>query len=59
MFVAVPRFVFADGAKPGSTAAGESSVVQLLGSLFDKVEAEYGVFATRFYRAFRPKPREL
>lgn len=27
----------------------------MLGSLFDKVEQEYGLFATRFYRAFRPK----
>merc|ERR1719341_2704232 len=49
------QFVFAEGAKPGSTAAGENSVVQMLGSLFDEVEGCYGVFATRFYRAFRPK----
>ncbi|XP_063845071.1 kinase D-interacting substrate of 220 kDa B-like isoform X8 [Scylla paramamosain] len=49
------KFIFAEGAKPSSTAAGENSVVQMLGSLFDMVEREYGMFATRFYRAFRPK----
>ncbi|KAK4298504.1 hypothetical protein Pmani_029160 [Petrolisthes manimaculis] len=49
------KFIFAEGAKPSSTAAGENSVVQMLGSLFDMVEREYGIFATRFYRAFRPK----
>lgn len=52
------RFIFAEGAKPSSTAAGENSVVQMLGSLFDMVEREYGMFATRFYRAFRPKAGE-
>ncbi|XP_066960027.1 kinase D-interacting substrate of 220 kDa B isoform X4 [Macrobrachium rosenbergii] len=51
------KFIFAEGAKPSSTAAGENSVVQMLGSLFDMVEREYGMFATRFYRAFRPKPQ--
>ncbi|XP_050730432.1 kinase D-interacting substrate of 220 kDa B-like isoform X8 [Eriocheir sinensis] len=49
------KFIFAEGAKPSSTAAGENSVVQMLGSLFNMVEREYGMFATRFYRAFRPK----
>lgn len=51
------KFIFAEGAKPSSTAGGENSVVQMLGSLFDMVEKEYGMFATRFYRAFRPKPQ--
>ena len=58
LFSNVYRFIFAEGAKPSSTTAGESSVVQMLGSLFDRVESEYGVFATRFYRAFRPKARK-
>ncbi|XP_076046532.1 ankyrin repeat-rich membrane spanning isoform X4 [Oratosquilla oratoria] len=49
------KFIFAEGAKPSSTAAGENTVVQMLGSLFDMVEREYGMFATRFYRAFRPR----
>ncbi|CAL4067998.1 unnamed protein product [Meganyctiphanes norvegica] len=49
------KFIFADGAKPSSTAAGENAVVQMIGSLFDMVEREYGVFSTRFYRAFRPR----
>ncbi|XP_042204947.1 kinase D-interacting substrate of 220 kDa B-like isoform X3 [Homarus americanus] len=53
------KFIFAEGAKPSSTAAGENSVVQMLGSLFDMVEREYGLFATRFYRAFRPKAQGL
>ncbi|KAG0717264.1 Kinase D-interacting substrate [Chionoecetes opilio] len=52
------KFIFAEGAKPSSTSAGENSVVQMLGSLFDMVEREYGMFSTRFYRAFRPKARE-
>ncbi|CAL4201954.1 unnamed protein product, partial [Meganyctiphanes norvegica] len=53
------KFIFGEGAKPSSSTAGENSVVQMLGSLFDKIEDEYGLFATRLYRAFRPKPKGL
>jgi hypothetical protein len=28
----------------------------MIGSLLDSIEADYGVVATRLYRAFRPKP---
>lgn len=35
---------------------GENSVVQMLGSLYDAIENDYGAIATRLYRAFKPKP---
>jgi type VI protein secretion system component VasF len=38
-----------------STTGGENSVVQMLGSLYDSIENDYGAFPTRLYRAFRPK----
>ena len=28
----------------------------MIGSLLDSIEGDYGVVATRLYRAFRPKP---
>ena len=34
----------------------ENSVVQIIGSLYDSLETTYGTFATRLYRAFRPRP---
>ena len=40
-----------------STSAGaENSVIQIIGSLYDSLEATYGTFSTRLYRAFRPTP---
>lgn len=30
-------------------------MVQMMGSLYDSIENDYGAFATRLYRAFRPK----
>lgn len=40
-----------------STSAGaENSVIQIIGSLYDSLETTYGTFATRLYRAFRPRP---
>ncbi|KAL1140770.1 hypothetical protein AAG570_000700 [Ranatra chinensis] len=50
------RFYFTDQTRVGSTAAGENSVVQMIGSLYDSIEADYGTLSTRLYRAFRPKP---
>lgn len=38
-----------------STAGGESSVVQMLGSLYDAIEKDFGGLSARLYRAFRPK----
>ncbi|XP_049858446.1 kinase D-interacting substrate of 220 kDa B isoform X1 [Schistocerca gregaria] len=49
------RFYFTDQTRVSSTTGGENSVVQMLGSLYDSIERDYGAFATRLYRAFRPK----
>jgi ankyrin repeat-rich membrane spanning protein len=39
------------------TAAGvQNSVTQMVGSLFEAVEEQYGASATRLYRALKPKP---
>lgn len=38
-----------------STTGGENSVVQMLGSLHDAIEKDFGGISTRLYRAFRPK----
>ena len=50
------RFYFTDQAKVSRSTRGENSVVQMIGSLLDSIEADYGSVATRLYRAFRPKP---
>ena len=50
------RFYFTDQTKVSRSTRGENSVVQMIGSLLDGIEADYGVVATRLYRAFRPKP---
>ena len=52
------RFYFTDQTKVSRSTRGENSVVQMIGSLLDSIEADYGVFATRIYRALRPKPRK-
>ncbi|PSN34444.1 hypothetical protein C0J52_21643 [Blattella germanica] len=48
-------FYFTDQTRVSSTTGGENSVVQMLGSLYDSIENNYGAFPTRLYRAFRPK----
>lgn len=50
------RYFFTDQARVSSTAGGENSVVQMIGSLYDAIENQYGAVATRLYRAFKPKP---
>lgn len=50
------RYFFTDQARVSSTAGGENSVVQMLGSLYDAIENHYGSLATRLYRTFKPKP---
>ncbi|KAJ8917768.1 hypothetical protein NQ315_010674 [Exocentrus adspersus] len=50
------RFFFTDQTRVTSTAAGENSVVQMIGSLYDAIEGQYGALATRLYRTFKPKP---
>ncbi|KAK4875156.1 hypothetical protein RN001_011578 [Aquatica leii] len=50
------RFYFTDQTRVSSTIAGENCVVQMIGSLYDAIEKDYGSLATRLYRAFKPKP---
>ncbi|XP_039292583.1 kinase D-interacting substrate of 220 kDa B [Nilaparvata lugens] len=50
------RFYFTDLTRVSSTTAGENSVVQMIGSLYDSIENDYGALSTRLYRAFQPKP---
>ncbi|KYN04118.1 hypothetical protein ALC62_04883 [Cyphomyrmex costatus] len=50
------KFYFTDQTRVGTTAAGENAVVQMVGSLYDSIENDYGSLPTRLYRAFRPKP---
>ncbi|XP_015122947.1 kinase D-interacting substrate of 220 kDa B isoform X2 [Diachasma alloeum] len=50
------KFYFTDQTRVGTTAAGENAVVQMVGSLYDSIENDFGSLATRLYRAFRPKP---
>lgn len=52
------RFYFTDQARISNTTGGEHYVSQMLGSLYDSIEADYGVLATRLYRAFRPTARK-
>jgi len=51
----IVRFYFTDQTRVSSTTGGENSVVQMLGSLYESIENDYGAFPTRLYRAFRPK----
>ncbi|OXU24596.1 hypothetical protein TSAR_000048 [Trichomalopsis sarcophagae] len=50
------KFFFTDQTRVGTTTAGENAVVQMVGSLYDSIESEFGSMSTRLYRAFRPKP---
>ena len=50
------KLFFTDQSKVSTSAGAENSVVQIIGSLYDSLEATYGTFATRLYRAFRPRP---
>ncbi|XP_058810678.1 kinase D-interacting substrate of 220 kDa B-like [Phymastichus coffea] len=50
------KFYFTDQTRVGTTTAGENAVVQMVGSLYDSIENEFGSLPTRLYRAFRPKP---
>ena len=49
------KLIFTDQSKVSTSAGAENSVIQILGSLYDSLEMTYGTFATRLYRAFRPK----
>ncbi|XP_059471713.1 kinase D-interacting substrate of 220 kDa isoform X2 [Neocloeon triangulifer] len=50
------RFYFSDQAKLSTTAGRESSLLNMIGSLYDALEKDYGTWAPRLYRAFRPEP---
>lgn len=49
------KFYFTDQTRVGTTTAGENAVVQMVGSLYDSIENEFGSLPTRLFRAFRPK----
>ena len=49
------RYYFADQSKVTTTTAGENIIVNIIGSLFDAIEADHGTLPTRLYRAFSPK----
>ena len=50
------RLLFTEQTKVITSAGGQNSVTQMIGSLYDAIEDHYGIVATRLYRAFRPKP---
>ncbi|XP_065207464.1 kinase D-interacting substrate of 220 kDa B isoform X2 [Planococcus citri] len=50
------KYYFANQSKVTTTSAGENTVVNIIGSLFDAIENDHGTFPTRLYRAFTPKP---
>eukprot|EP00092_Neocalanus_flemingeri_P007739 GFUD01008355.1.p1 GENE.GFUD01008355.1~~GFUD01008355.1.p1 ORF type:complete len:1621 (+),score=387.09 GFUD01008355.1:109-4971(+) len=50
------RLFFTDQTKVSTSAGGDNSVVQMIGSLYDSIENTYGKTTTRLYRAFRPAP---
>ena len=50
------RLLFTDQTKVITSAGGQNSVTQMIGSLFDAIETQHGLFASRLFRAFRPQP---
>ncbi|XP_039746756.1 kinase D-interacting substrate of 220 kDa B isoform X3 [Pararge aegeria] len=50
------RFHFTEGMKNGAGQEGEAMVVQMIGSLAEALECQYGRVCTRLARAFRPRP---
>ncbi|CAB3242342.1 unnamed protein product [Arctia plantaginis] len=50
------RFHFTEGMKSGVGQEGEAMVVQMIASLAEAIECQYGRICTRLARAFRPKP---
>ncbi|XP_022819327.1 kinase D-interacting substrate of 220 kDa isoform X2 [Spodoptera litura] len=50
------RFHFTEGMKSGGGQEGEAMVVQMIASLGEALECQYGRICTRLARAFRPKP---
>ena len=50
------RLLFTDQTKVTTSAGGQNSVTQMIGSLYDAIEEHHGTIASRLFRAFRPKP---
>ncbi|CAG9783821.1 unnamed protein product [Diatraea saccharalis] len=50
------RFHFTEGMKGSVGQEGEAMVVQMIASLAEALECQYGRVCTRLARAFRPKP---
>ncbi|XP_063892186.1 kinase D-interacting substrate of 220 kDa B isoform X5 [Helicoverpa armigera] len=50
------RFHFTEGMKSGGGQEGDAMVVQMIASLGEALECQYGRVCTRLARAFRPKP---
>ncbi|XP_026329834.1 kinase D-interacting substrate of 220 kDa B isoform X4 [Hyposmocoma kahamanoa] len=50
------RFHFTEGMKSGGGQEGEAMVVQMVASLAEALECQYGRVCCRLTRAFRPKP---
>ncbi|XP_038215414.1 kinase D-interacting substrate of 220 kDa B-like isoform X2 [Zerene cesonia] len=50
------RFHFTEGMKSGGGQESEATLVQMLASLAEALESQYGRVCTRLARAFRPKP---
>eukprot|EP00095_Tigriopus_kingsejongensis_P008494 snap_masked-scaffold18_size714446-processed-gene-6.15 protein:Tk08494 transcript:snap_masked-scaffold18_size714446-processed-gene-6.15-mRNA-1 annotation:"kinase d-interacting substrate of 220 kda-like isoform x2" len=50
------KLLFTDQTKVITSAGGQNSVTQMIGSLLDEIEGQYGRVASRLYRAFRPQP---
>ena len=43
------KLLFTDQTKVITSAGGQNSVTQMIGSLFDAIEGQYGIFATRLF----------
>ena len=50
------RLLFTDQTKVITSAGGQNSVTQMIGSLYDAIEEHHGTVSSRLFRAFRPKP---
>ncbi|XP_059085924.1 kinase D-interacting substrate of 220 kDa-like isoform X2 [Tigriopus californicus] len=50
------KLLFTDQTKVITSAGGQNSVTQMIGSLLDEIEGQYGKIASRLFRAFRPQP---
>ena len=47
------RLLFTVNNKVITSAGGQNSVTQMIGSLYDAIEEHYGTLASRLYRAFK------